>query len=60
MLHLFQEMTADAFERRMIRHHLQQSPTMTLHGITILIVPILTIIYAAMDCGFFGFRAPFF
>jgi hypothetical protein len=46
-------MKLDPFERLMIGHNLNQKPVMTLQGITILVVLLLTLIYAAFDCGIF-------
>lgn len=46
-------MKPTAFERQMIRHHLHSTPAMTLKGITILLILIGTLLYAAIDCGFF-------
>lgn len=47
------KMKLDPFERQMISHALNQRPVMTLHGITILIVLVLTLIYAVIDSGLF-------
>lgn len=46
-------MKPTAFERQMIRHHLRPTLAMTLKGTTILLALIATLLYAAMDCGFF-------
>lgn len=46
-------MKLDPFEREMVRHILYQKPPMTLKGTTILLALIATLLYAAMDCGFF-------
>ena len=44
-------MTADPFERQMIRRNLQHSPAMTLKGITILGTLVVVLIYALIDCN---------
>jgi hypothetical protein len=46
-------MKLDSFERQMISHVLNQKPVMTIRGTLIIIVLILTLIYAAIDCGIF-------